>query len=86
MYLYPRSSPEKEMEKLPVVQFFFYGKSISDRLIYLYLYHSYYGNSHVIKVIIFHLLNFLGIRYQPCATFFFISWKKVRAQYCNYGI
>ena len=27
---------------------------------YIYLYHSYYGNSHVIKVII-SLLNFLGI-------------------------
>ena len=31
------------------------------------LYHSYYGNSHVIKVII--SLNFLGMRYHPCATF-----------------
>ena len=35
---------------------------------YIYLYHRYNGNSHVIKVII-SLLNFLWIRYHPWATF-----------------
>ena len=52
---------------------------------YQNLYHSYYGYSHVIKVII-SLLNFLGIRHHPSATFFFVSRKPVRAPYCNYGI
>ena len=32
------------------------------------IYISYYGNSHVIKVII-SLQNFLGISYHPCVTF-----------------
>ena len=43
---------------------------------YIYLYHSYYGNSHVIKVII-SLQNFLGIRYHPCATFLYFLWYKI---------
>ena len=36
---------------------------------YIHLYHSNYGNSDVIKMII-SLLNFLGIRYHPCTAFF----------------
>ena len=57
----------------------YYGLTIT------YVYHTYYGCSHVIKVIISQL-NFLRIRYHPCVTFDFISWKPTHAVYCNYGI